>query len=566
MNLRQSGKNYSSHDLLRINEDIFLINKYLRQVSSKVHGLYTVDHPQFETNSGFINDSLLAADGLHLSFEGTRTVVSNIESAILEVRNDLSADKISHSDVLSHEVMVDLDEDTLQSDCLATSLEIRRNISPQKLSYADVLRYGEAKPKTEVKVNLTEENIPRGYSSKSPSIDQSLSRKKRYHSNRHSGEQRSVKKRSLRHSGKVSQNRTTVSVLPQKKNRSTNRYSILATDFESSDRETEEEIDTKESVFHHYHRMTGGCVRSNQENEKVNVPSEASSSTSSSIVSATEETSEEDSSTMNLESATETVTVQIFTSEEDPDEASCDRTVNSTETSVLDTNPYKHLSEEEHEEQLSHMSMDSDLRDLEIPTRDLKPEEEKYEENMDSSVIEVIQLLNDKDTNNPANLETNSKCEEDNSAEKKVVQLVEGQTFSSYEEFKNEFDTWCDQNNHPMKTDSSVKNDEESLSFPYRQIRFACKHAGKPRIRGEGKRPVQAYLACECPVVLRLKIDPKVEKYKITKLIDAHNHTTSKGEFKHYTAIRKLNDTQRDDIKALIDLQVETKKYQNIYS
>lgn len=145
------------------------------------------------------------------------------------------------------------------------------------------------------------------------------------------------------------------------------------------------------------------------------------------------------------------MTVQIFTNEEDPDETSCDRTVNSTEISVLDTTPFKHLSEEDHEEQLSLRSMDSDLRDFEINARDLKPEEEKHEENVDASVIEVIQY--EKDTNNPTNLEPSSKCEEDNSAEKKVVQLFEGQTFSSYEDFKNDFDTWCDQNNHPMKTD-----------------------------------------------------------------------------------------------------------------
>lgn len=56
-----------------------------------------------------------------------------------------------------------------------------------------------------------------------------------------------------------------------------------------------------------------------------------------------------------------------------------------------------------------------------------------------------------------------------------------------------------------------------------------------------------------------------MEKYKIAKLIDAHNHRTSKGEFKHYTTTRKLNDTQRDDIKALIDLHVETKNIKHSF-
>lgn len=106
-----------------------------------------------------------------------------------------------------------------------------------------------------------------------------------------------------------------------------------------------------------------------------------------------------------------------------------------------------------------------------------------------------------------------------------------------------------------MKNDSSSKNDEESMSFRYSQIRFACIHAGKPRIRGEGKRPV-LILPCEYTDSTQT---PKLKKYTITKRIYRHNYTTSKGEFKHHTTSRKLDDTQSGDVKAPIDLQVETK-------
>ena len=112
-----------------------------------------------------------------------------------------------------------------------------------------------------------------------------------------------------------------------------------------------------------------------------------------------------------------------------------------------------------------------------------------------------------------------------------------------------------------MKVDSSHKNDIESTLFPYRQMRFSCKYAGKPRIRVESKRPLQAYLACQCPVVARLKYDAKSQNYCLTKLFHEHNHTTSIGEFKHYmyTANRKLNDEQVGNVMAFIDLNVETK-------
>ena len=48
-----------------------------------------------------------------------------------------------------------------------------------------------------------------------------------------------------------------------------------------------------------------------------------------------------------------------------------------------------------------------------------------------------------------------------------------------------------------MKTHSSKKMAEETVSLPdfsSQQIRFTCKHVGKPRVRGEGKRPIQAYM------------------------------------------------------------------------
>ena len=47
-----------------------------------------------------------------------------------------------------------------------------------------------------------------------------------------------------------------------------------------------------------------------------------------------------------------------------------------------------------------------------------------------------------------------------------------------------------------MKTDSRKKTEESvSLSdFSSQKIRYTCKHVGKPRVRGEGKRPMQAYM------------------------------------------------------------------------
>ena len=46
----------------------------------------SLNNPQLIDSVGRIQDSLLAADGVHLSFEGTPIVVGNIESAIIETK------------------------------------------------------------------------------------------------------------------------------------------------------------------------------------------------------------------------------------------------------------------------------------------------------------------------------------------------------------------------------------------------------------------------------------------------------------------------------------------------
>ena len=86
--------------------------------------MYIVDHPQFLLEDDFINDDLLSADGLHLSFEGTPVVVSNIESAIMEVRREILKEA---------------------PDYIIAPKQIY-STSGEKLAYSDVVRYGEERP------------------------------------------------------------------------------------------------------------------------------------------------------------------------------------------------------------------------------------------------------------------------------------------------------------------------------------------------------------------------------------------------------------------------------------
>ena len=185
----------------------------------------------------------------------------------------------------------------------------------------------------------------------------------------------------------------------------------------------------------------------------------------------------------------------------------------------------------------------------------------------DTSVAEIIELLNCKD-NKDSIAKENIGCEtstENNFTE--TVELSEGQVFKTYGEFKTKFDAWCVQHNHPVNINSSKRTEDKSLSetdFPFQHIRFTCKDAGKPRVKSHGKRRVQVYLPCECPMSLRLKLDHSTLEYKITKLDASHNHTTSVGEFKHYSTSRRLGADEKETIQMLVDLNVEIKKHQNI--
>ena len=49
---------------------------------------------------------------------------------------------------------------------------------------------------------------------------------------------------------------------------------------------------------------------------------------------------------------------------------------------------------------------------------------------------------------------------------------------------------------------------------------------------------------------VRLKLDANAQCYKITKFTATHNHTTSSGEFKHYSTERRLDSVQKEHIQA----------------
>lgn len=88
----QSGfdNNRRSDDFLtRFNNIANEVNQTLRRATQSMSRISFVEFPQYIVN-GEVQRHLLSKDGLHLSFEGTEHVVSNIEDQIFRTMWDLT--------------------------------------------------------------------------------------------------------------------------------------------------------------------------------------------------------------------------------------------------------------------------------------------------------------------------------------------------------------------------------------------------------------------------------------------------------------------------------------------
>ena len=96
------------------------------------------------------------------------------------------------------------------------------------------------------------------------------------------------------------------------------------------------------------------------------------------------------------------------------------------------------------------------------------------------------------------------------------------------------------------------------------------KHYGKPRIKSEGKRTVQQYLATGCSTVLRhfliLINDSDWEKYKVTKLILGRYHPVSAHTLPMYSKNRTMTADEIHEIKPFTEMNVETKSIRQYVS
>ena len=144
-----------------------------------------------------------------------------------------------------------------------------------------------------------------------------------------------------------------------------------------------------------------------------------------------------------------------------------------------------------------------------------------------------------------------------------VDEIKSGDTFSSFDEFRKRFEYWCQAKCFPMKIGGSEKLANSTPAFPYKMVRYLCKHAGKPRVRGQAKRPVQQYLATGCEAVVRIHLDSTGQKYVVTKVSTEHNHMISSDTLGMYASNRTLSNEEIDEIKPFLDMKVKAKEIKN---
>lgn len=141
-----------------------------------------------------------------------------------------------------------------------------------------------------------------------------------------------------------------------------------------------------------------------------------------------------------------------------------------------------------------------------------------------------------------------------------------GDKFASFHEFKTKFDLWCEVHGFPMRIGGSEKLANSTPSHPYKSVRYQCKHAGKPRLRGNAKRPVQQYLASGCEAVIRVHLDSSGKEYVISKVTREHNHIISTNNLGLYASNRKLNKDDIEEIKPFLEMKVPIKEIKNYLS
>ncbi|XP_071944010.1 zinc finger SWIM domain-containing protein 3-like [Antedon mediterranea] len=154
-----------------------------------------------------------------------------------------------------------------------------------------------------------------------------------------------------------------------------------------------------------------------------------------------------------------------------------------------------------------------------------------------------------------------------------ALSLSVGSVFANWEEFKTAMEAY-EANAHvklifadtrKIETANIAYRREDApvydAKFKYAYARLTCKHHGKYRSKGSGKRPNQRSYKTNCPMQFILSVDRAKDIMYIRSGNFTHNHPTDEDVAKLYPENRRLSKSERQFSKILMDMKVPQKVF-----
>ena len=135
--------------------------------------------------------------------------------------------------------------------------------------------------------------------------------------------------------------------------------------------------------------------------------------------------------------------------------------------------------------------------------------------------------------------------------------LIEhGKIFQNYEEFTEQFNSYCKETNQLFVITKSAKFDKEQIKFRV----FKCIHhesVDNKVTRGANVNKLQSYNGCNCKSAFRINFNqrgPHAGLYKITSMVIDHNHEITQKAYMLHHSNRKLPANLKETAKEMLSV------------
>ena len=110
-------------------------------------------------------------------------------------------------------------------------------------------------------------------------------------------------------------------------------------------------------------------------------------------------------------------------------------------------------------------------------------------------------------------------------------------------------------------------NKNFSDKIKYSEVAFGCIHNGKYKPNTKtGVRPNQKISRIGCPFVLKLRATADGQDLMVTSFVTSHNHDVSRDEYLINPAVRRLDNSTKEEIRGMVKMNANRKLIQQHFS